>query len=62
MNKQMSIAIMGCNVNGIGECEHADIGIYGSKSKLFIYCRGKHIKTTSIKNGFSELIKLVNKY
>jgi 4-hydroxy-3-methylbut-2-en-1-yl diphosphate synthase IspG/GcpE len=50
---------MGCAVNGIGECEHANIGLYGSKNKLFFYKNGKHIKTIPISNGFSEIKKLI---
>jgi (E)-4-hydroxy-3-methylbut-2-enyl-diphosphate synthase len=60
INKPISIAIMGCNVNGIGECEHANVGIYGNKDKLFIYYHGKQIKTTPINGGFNELKKLIN--
>jgi 4-hydroxy-3-methylbut-2-en-1-yl diphosphate synthase IspG/GcpE len=53
---------MGCNVNGVGECEHADIGVYGSKNQLFIYYHSKQIKTIPIKDGFNELKKLINRY
>ncbi|MDR0739696.1 MAG: flavodoxin-dependent (E)-4-hydroxy-3-methylbut-2-enyl-diphosphate synthase [Mycoplasmataceae bacterium] len=59
INKPITIAIMGCAVNGIGECEHADIGVYGSQNKLFVYAKGKHIKTIPIRNGFSEIKKLI---
>jgi (E)-4-hydroxy-3-methylbut-2-enyl-diphosphate synthase len=51
---------MGCSVNGIGECEHADIGVFGSKDKLFIYKQGKQIKTIPVKNGFAEIKELIN--
>jgi (E)-4-hydroxy-3-methylbut-2-enyl-diphosphate synthase len=60
INKQITIAIMGCSVNGIGECEHADVGLFGSKEKLFIYKNGKQIKIVFIKNGFNELKKIID--
>jgi (E)-4-hydroxy-3-methylbut-2-enyl-diphosphate synthase len=50
---------MGCAVNGVGECEHADVGVYGSKNQLFIYKKGKLIKKVPIKNGFIEIQKLI---
>jgi len=44
----VSVAIMGCNVNGPGEASHADIGIAGGKNKtatIFIF--GKPVITLS---------------
>jgi (E)-4-hydroxy-3-methylbut-2-enyl-diphosphate synthase len=60
INLPLTIAIMGCAVNGIGECEHADIGVYGSKDKLFLYKNGKLIKTIKHENGFNEIRKLID--
>jgi (E)-4-hydroxy-3-methylbut-2-enyl-diphosphate synthase len=53
---------MGCSVNGIGECKQADIGVYGSKNKLFIYYKGKQYKTVDINNGFKILCELIDKF
>ncbi len=33
----LNVAVMGCFVNGPGECERADIGIAGGKGKFFVF-------------------------
>jgi (E)-4-hydroxy-3-methylbut-2-enyl-diphosphate synthase len=40
---------MGCSVNGIGECKHADFGVYGNKTHGFIYKKSKLI--TKVKHN-----------
>jgi (E)-4-hydroxy-3-methylbut-2-enyl-diphosphate synthase len=50
---------MGCSVNGIGECEHANIGVYGSKDKLFLYKNGKLIKQIKHRDALNEIKKLI---
>jgi (E)-4-hydroxy-3-methylbut-2-enyl-diphosphate synthase len=59
INKPLSIAIMGCSVNGIGECKHANIGVYGSKDKLFLYENGKLIKQIKHQNALIEIKNLI---
>lgn len=44
INKKINITIMGCSVNGIGECKEADLGVYGNKTHGFIYKNGKLLK------------------
>lgn len=42
----LTIAIMGCEVNGPGECKHADLGITGNHhGQLFIYRKGELFKS-----------------
>lgn len=43
--KAVSIAVMGCVVNGPGEAGHCDFGIAGGKEKSAIFKDGKVIKT-----------------
>lgn len=43
--KSISIAVMGCIVNGPGEAGHCDFGIAGGKEKSAIFKDGKVIKT-----------------
>lgn len=43
--KSISIAVMGCIVNGLGEAGHCDFGIAGGKEKSAIFKDGKVIKT-----------------
>lgn len=60
MDKDISVAIMGCVVNGPGEGKHADIGIAGSKDKAIIFKKGKIIQTINAKDAdkvFEEELK-----
>ena len=43
--KPITIAIMGCVVNGPGEAIEADIGIAGGKGKVTLFKKGKILKT-----------------
>ena len=45
MDKNISVAIMGCEVNGPGEARHADLGITGAGEKVLIFRKGKVIRT-----------------
>lgn len=44
INKNITIAIMGCAVNGPGEAKHADIAIAGGKNEGLLIKRGKIIE------------------
>ncbi|QEK13624.1 flavodoxin-dependent (E)-4-hydroxy-3-methylbut-2-enyl-diphosphate synthase [Crassaminicella thermophila] len=44
IDKPLSVAIMGCAVNGPGEAKEADIGIAGGKSSALLFKKGKIIK------------------
>jgi (E)-4-hydroxy-3-methylbut-2-enyl-diphosphate synthase len=41
----VTIAVMGCAVNGPGEARHADIGITGAGSKVLIFRHGKVVRS-----------------
>ncbi|MDR0600994.1 MAG: (E)-4-hydroxy-3-methylbut-2-enyl-diphosphate synthase [Treponema sp.] len=45
MDKNVTVAIMGCAVNGPGEAAHADIGITGAGEKVLIFRHGEVIRT-----------------
>jgi (E)-4-hydroxy-3-methylbut-2-enyl-diphosphate synthase len=45
MENDITVAIMGCEVNGPEEAKHADIGITGAGDKVLIFKHGKVIKT-----------------
>jgi (E)-4-hydroxy-3-methylbut-2-enyl-diphosphate synthase len=45
MDKNITVAIMGCEVNGPVEAKHADLGITGAGDKVLIFKHGKIIKT-----------------
>lgn len=45
INKNITVAIMGCPVNGPSEAARADIGIAGAKDSAILFKKGKIIKT-----------------
>jgi (E)-4-hydroxy-3-methylbut-2-enyl-diphosphate synthase len=51
IKKPMTIAITGWNVNGIGEWERADVGVYGSKDNILVHYHGELIKAMTTKMG-----------
>lgn len=57
MDKDITVAVMGCVVNGPGEGRHADIGIAGANGKAIIFKKGKIVRTIDEKdadNAFRE--------
>ena len=60
MDKNITIAVMGCVVNGPGEGRHADIGIAGTNDKAIIFKKGKIVRTIDAKDAdkvFEEELK-----
>lgn len=53
----VTIAVMGCEVNGPGEAKEADLGIAGTKSRVFLFKYGKIIKEGSWGKILEELRK-----
>ncbi len=51
MDKDITVAVMGCVVNGPGEGKHADLGIAGGKDKCIIFKKGKIIRTIDAKDA-----------
>jgi (E)-4-hydroxy-3-methylbut-2-enyl-diphosphate synthase len=47
MDKNITVAVMGCAVNGPGEARHADLGITGAGDKVLIFRHGQVIRTIS---------------
>ncbi|TFG84880.1 MAG: flavodoxin-dependent (E)-4-hydroxy-3-methylbut-2-enyl-diphosphate synthase [Spirochaetales bacterium] len=45
LKKPVTIAIMGCVVNGPGEAKHADLGITGAGDKVIVFSKGKIVRT-----------------
>ncbi len=56
MDKNITVAIMGCVVNGPGEAKSADIGITGAGNYAVIFKRGKMIHKVSSERA-AELFK-----
>lgn len=51
MKKDITVAVMGCVVNGPGEGRHADLGIAGTKDKVIIFKKGKIVQTIDAKDA-----------
>ncbi|MDR0487159.1 MAG: (E)-4-hydroxy-3-methylbut-2-enyl-diphosphate synthase [Treponema sp.] len=45
LDKDITVAVMGCEVNGPQEAKHADIGITGAGDKVLLFRKGKIIRT-----------------
>jgi len=45
MDKDITVAIMGCEVNGPAEAKHADLGITGAGDKVLLFKHGEVVKT-----------------
>jgi (E)-4-hydroxy-3-methylbut-2-enyl-diphosphate synthase len=45
LDKDITVAVMGCTVNGPGEARHADLGITGAGDKALLFRRGKALRT-----------------
>jgi (E)-4-hydroxy-3-methylbut-2-enyl-diphosphate synthase len=56
----ITIAIMGCVVNGPGEAKEADVGLAGGKGKGVIFKKGRPIKTVPEERLVDELIREID--
>jgi len=59
IKKPLTIAVMGCIVNGPGEAKHADFALVGGKHNFAIYRKGKFVKSVSEKNAVEEFLKVI---
>jgi (E)-4-hydroxy-3-methylbut-2-enyl-diphosphate synthase len=64
LERDCTVAIMGCAVNGPGEAKHADLGITGAGGKVLIFKQGKVVRTIDPSQADlvfeEELAKLVS--
>lgn len=51
MKKDITVAVMGCVVNGPGEGRHADLGIAGANGKAIIFKKGEIVRTIDEKDA-----------
>lgn len=60
-NKQITVAVMGCEVNGPGEAKEADFGIAGGRSGyMHIFAKGAVIKKVLISDAVKELLEVIS--
>lgn len=57
----LTIAVMGCAVNGPGEAQGADFAITGGKKKGMIYVNGEQVRVVDEKDLVDELFKEIRK-
>ena len=62
MEKDITVAIMGCAVNGPGEAKEADIGIAGGKGEELLFKKGEIVRKIKGNNLVEELLEEINKY
>lgn len=61
VDKNITVAVMGCVVNGPGEAREADIGIAGGDGCAVIFKKGEVIKKVSEDDIFNELMNEIDK-
>ena len=57
LNKDITVAVMGCAVNGPGEAKEADLGIAGGDGCAVIFKKGEIIRKVNENEIISELLK-----
>jgi (E)-4-hydroxy-3-methylbut-2-enyl-diphosphate synthase len=62
LKKSITIAVMGCVVNGPGEAREADIGIAGGKSSGLLFKKGKPLGKVPTQNLVDRLIEEINNF
>lgn len=62
INKNITVAIMGCAVNGPGEAREADIGIAGGKGEGLLFKKGEIIRKIKGDRLVEELLEEIEKY
>src|SRR5690554_2614824 len=62
INKKVTVAVMGCPVNGPGEAKHADIGVAGGKDSALIFKKGEVIGKVKEEDVFKTLKKMIDEF
>ena len=61
LDKDITVAVMGCSVNGPGEAHNADFAVTGNGRKIFLYVHGQLIETIEDEREAEEkLFSLLN--
>ena len=62
LDKNMTVAIMGCVVNGPGEAREADIGIAGGKGQGILFKKGEIVRKIPADKLVEELLDEIDKF
>ncbi len=60
IDKPLTVAVMGCAVNGPGEAREADIGLAGGVDEMLLFVKGKVVKKLAIDQVFDQLKQLID--
>ena len=60
VHKPITVAVMGCVVNGPGEAREADIGLAGGKGKVVLFRKGEVLRTLPEEDAVDELMKEID--
>ncbi len=61
LEKDVTIAIMGCVVNGPGEARHADLGITGAGKEIILFKHGKILRKVNEDSAYEAFLEELNK-
>ena len=60
ISQPISIAVMGCEVNGPGEAKSADYGVAGGNGVSLIFKKGQVVARASTENQLTALMDVIN--
>ncbi|MDR3181570.1 MAG: flavodoxin-dependent (E)-4-hydroxy-3-methylbut-2-enyl-diphosphate synthase [Planctomycetaceae bacterium] len=60
-DKRLTIAVMGCRVNGPGETDHADIGLWCGKASVNLKCGKELVGSFEYGSVISEMLRLIGR-
>ena len=60
VQKSITVAVMGCVVNGPGEAREADVGLAGGNGRAAIFRKGKVVRTVDESVAVDELMKEID--
>jgi len=59
-SKNITVAVMGCIVNGPGEAREADFGLAGGRGEAVLFKKGEIVSKVAEENMVSALMKLID--
>jgi len=59
--KPITVAVMGCAVNGPGEAKHADVGLAGGKGYVLLFAKGEPLYKVLEDEAAAELLKAIDR-
>lgn len=62
VNKKITVAVMGCKVNGPGEAKHADIGVAGGKGEAVIFKKGVIVTKVKESEVYDTITKMIDEF